>query len=113
MQVTDDKITDVAHKLWADVYEASFRGKDRGRFCITRKQLKKALLVERLHATTIERLQDEALSRGLIIIDLDDLFPCIEVDVVRRYRRPPTETFAKFFDDDDTPVSKEESDDDE
>jgi hypothetical protein len=90
-------IEKVAQILWAEVYEASFRGKERGRFCLTREQLRKALRVERLHATTVERLQDIALEKGLVVIDLDDLFPCVEVDVLRRYRRPPSEVFARFF----------------
>jgi len=92
-----DWIEKVAQILWAQVYEASFRGKKRGRFCLTREQMRKALRVERLHSTTIERLQDVALSKGLVIIDLDDLFPCVEVDVLRRYRRPPGDIFDQFF----------------
>ena len=95
--VTEEKIREVAHKLWRDIYEEAFRGKERGRFCLTREQMRIALDTERLHATTIERLQDEALSLGLVIIDLDDLFPCIEVNVVRKYRRPPADVFRKFF----------------
>ena len=92
-----DRIEKVAHILWAQVYEASFRGKKRGRFCLTREQMRKALQVERLHSTTTERLQDVALAKGLVIIDLDDLFPCVEVDVLRRYRRPPSDIFDQFF----------------
>lgn len=99
--ISDEKLNHVARVLWADVYEEAFRGKDRGRFALRRDQLREALGVERLHASTIRRLQDVALKKGLAIIDLDDLFPCIEVNVLRRYRRPPSEIFAKFFDDDD------------
>lgn len=95
--VTDEKIREVARKLWRELYEEPFRGKDRGRFCLTREQLRTALDTSRLHASTIERLQDEALTLGLIIIDLDDVFPCIEVRVARRYRRPPADVFRKFF----------------
>jgi hypothetical protein len=95
--VSDDKIREVAAKLWADVYEDEFRGKDRGRFCLSREQMKAALCTDRLHASTIERLQDQALSLGLIIIDLDDLFPCLEAKIVRKYRRPPTDVFLKHF----------------
>lgn len=98
--VTDETIKRVARKLWADIYEHDFRGKSRGRFAIRRGQLRQALGVDRLHASTIRRLQDAALKNGLAIIDLDDLFPCIEVDVLRRYRRPPSEVFDKFFGDD-------------
>ncbi len=95
--VTSERLGKVVHMLWAEVYEEKFRGKDRGRFVLTREQVKAALGVERLHATTIEALQDAALKRGLVIVDLDDLFPCIETGVIRKYRRPPTEVFDRFL----------------
>jgi hypothetical protein len=95
--VTDEKIQEVAHKLWMNVYEDEFRGKERGRFCLTRRQLMDALDTTRLHASTIQRLQDEALRVGLIVVDLDDLFPCVEVKVLRKYRRPPAEVFLRHF----------------
>lgn len=95
--VTQERLDKVAHLLWAEVYEEKFRGKDRGRFVLTREQLKAALGVERLHATTIAALQDAALRLGLVIIDLDDVFPCIENKVVRKYRRPPNELFERLL----------------
>lgn len=109
--VSDEKIREVAGKLWRDMYEESFRGKDRGRFCLTREQLKSALCTNRLHSTTIGRLQDEALALGLMIVDLDDLFPCVEVKIIRKYRRPPSDVFRKHFplpDDDDVSESDED-----
>jgi hypothetical protein len=111
--VTDAKIAEVASKLWLDVYEAAFRGKDRGRFCLTREQLKHALGTDRLHASTIERLQDEARSKGLVIIDLDDIFPCVEVRVVRKYRRPPTTFFNEIFPEEEEEGDPEEEEEDD
>jgi len=93
----EERISDVARILYYDIYEASFRGKKRGRFCLTRGQLREALGVRRLHASTIAKLQDAALDLGLVVIDLDDLFPCIETSVLRRLRRPPASTFEEFF----------------
>lgn len=110
--VTDAKIREVAVKLWTDIYEEEFRGKDRGRFCLTREQMRQALDTDRLHASTIQKLQDEALSLGLVIIDLDDLFPCVEVRIVRRYRRPPQEVFRRHFPEPEANEA-EEGDDDE
>ncbi len=110
--VSDEKIREVAHKLWTDVYEESFRGKDRGRFCLTRAQLKAALCTNRLHATTIERLQDQALALGLVVIDLDDFFPCVEVRVMRKYRRPPSDIFLKHFPPPEDDVASEDDEDD-
>ena len=107
------RLAEVVETLWSEVYEASFRGKERGRFCLTRGQLKRALRVERLHASTIQRLQDIALARGLIIIDLDDLFPCVEVEIMRRYRRPPTEVFTRFFPEEDGSEPDEADDEEE
>ncbi len=97
MTVTDDHIRQVAHLLFADLYEREFRGKSRGRFAITRAQIKQALAVEKLHASTIERLQDEALDLGLVIVDLDDVFACVEIGVLRKYRRPPRTIFEDLF----------------
>lgn len=104
--ITDEKIDEVADRLWREVYERPFRGKDRGRFAVTRDQLKQALDVERLHDSTVKKLQDVALKKGLIIIDLDDLFPCIETKVVRQYRRPPKALWEDLF----GPTSSEEDD---
>jgi len=99
--VSDVKIDEVAEKLWREVYEHPFRGKDRGRFAVTRDQMRQALDVERLHESTIERLQERALEKGLVIINLDDLFPCIETKVLRKYRRPPKAIFDAIFGDPD------------
>jgi hypothetical protein len=109
--VTDDKIREVAKKLWK-LYEESFRGKDRGRFCLTREQLKRALDTKSLHASTIERLRDEAQILGLIVLDLDDRFPCVEERVVRRYRRPPSEVFGRYFPEPEDEDASEMDDDD-
>ena len=95
--VTEEKLGDVVAKLYRDIYEAEFRGKNRGRFAITRAQMKQALDVDKLHAKTIARLQDKALEHGLVVIDLDDLFPCVETGVVRQYRRPPKAVFNAVF----------------
>jgi hypothetical protein len=114
-QVTDEKIRDVTKKLWREVYEHPFRGKKRGRFAITRDQMRLALGVKKLHGSTIQRVQDEALDLGLIIVDLDDLFPCIEIKVVRKYRRPSKAVFEEIFeisideDDDEATNDEEES----
>jgi hypothetical protein len=112
--VTDERIAEVAIKLYRDMYETAFRGKERGRFCLTRRQLKEALQTDRLHPSTIMRLQDEAMRIGLIIIDDDDLFPCIERRVARHYRRPPRDVFRTIFpaEDDTATANGNEEDDD-
>lgn len=96
--VSAERVKEVVQLLWKGVYEAPFRGKARGRFAITREQLRVALNVERLHTSTVRALQDQALRKGLVIIDLDDLFACIETDVVRGYRRPPSDIFTRLCD---------------
>lgn len=112
MTVSDEKIQKVATILWSDIYEAEFRGKTRGRFGLTREQLRLCLGVERLHASTIVKLQDAALALGLVIIDLDDFFPCVEVRIIRRYRRPPMEIFRIHFPEEVT-SNDDETDDEE
>ncbi|WP_366655354.1 hypothetical protein [Fodinicurvata sp. EGI_FJ10296] len=94
---TDLTIRKVARSLKINIYNEEFRGKKRGRFCLTRRQLKTALGVERLRSETIQKLQDEALEMGLVIIDLDETFPCVEKDIVEKYRRPPAEVFSEYF----------------
>jgi len=111
--VTDEKIEKVADLLWREVYERPFRGKERGRFAVTREQLRRALGVERLHDSTVKNLQEEALKLGLIIIDLDNLFPCIEVKVVRQYRRPPKSVFNEIFGINEDCVEETDQDDSE
>jgi len=96
-QVTDDAIRNLVEKLWGEVYELPFRGKKRGRFTFTRDQMKLALGTQKLHDTAILRVQDEALDRGLVITDLDDVFGCIETDVVRKYRQLPRALFEDVF----------------
>ena len=93
------RVESVAETLYRNVYEAKFRGKSRGRFCLTRDQMRAALGVERLHSSTIKKLQEEALEWGLVVIDLDDVFPCIETQVLRRLRRPPRRLFRSWFPD--------------
>jgi hypothetical protein len=110
MTVTDDYIRKVAHLLYSDLYEREFRGKSRGRFAITRAQIKQALGVEKLHASTIERLQDEALALGLVIVDLDDVFACVEIGVLRKYRRPPRAIFEELFEPADPNIGRIERD---
>ncbi len=113
MQESKDVLEVVAEKLWAEVYEREFRGKPRGRFSITREQLKQALGVKRLHASTVDKLQERALEKGLVIIDLDDIFPCIEVSVLRKYRRPPRIIFDDIFGHQEEGIAKEFDDDDD
>jgi hypothetical protein len=87
----------VANILWGDIYEARFGHKHRGAFCLTRDQLKSMLGTRRLHATTIRRFQATALEYGLVVVDQDDVFPCIEVRTLRPLRRPPNVLLRGFL----------------
>jgi len=109
--MSDERIKEVARRLWIDVYEDEFRGKLRGKFIITRDQLKEALGVSRLHKVTIIKLQDYALEKGLVIIDLDDVFPCIELKVVRKYRKVTSSVFEEHLSHFD--IEPEEKEDEE
>ena len=94
---SDEDLAAIALKLKKRIYETPFRGKDRGRFALTRGQMRQALGVARLHASSISRLQDKCLENGIVLIDLDDLFPCIATNVIRKYRRPPKAIFGVEF----------------
>jgi hypothetical protein len=117
MAVSRERIRQVAQKLNRKLYERPFRGKARGRFQIARDDLKQALDVERLHAGTVRQLQDYALSDGLVIIDLDETFICIEKDVVLKYRRATRTVVDELFpheeaDDDTADEGLEDAEDD-
>lgn len=103
--ITEDTIQSVAKTLYVDLYEKEYGRSARGRYVLTREQLRRLLGLERLHESTIERLISEAQALGLVIINLDTHFMCIESNVLASWRRVPNsliEALAlKLHDNDD------------
>jgi hypothetical protein len=111
-------VTDVASVLYADAYEASYGGKERGRFLVSRDDLKKLLGVTRLHHLKIQELTDACLALGLVVIDMDDVFAFAELQFVNKWRKLPSRLVSEYADeltidgieDDDSSDSNEEND---
>jgi len=114
------RIKAVAEKLYVEIYEEEFGGKDRGRFIIDREQLKRLLGVKRLHDSTLLKLTDACLEEKLVLIDMDDKIGFAEATYVEKWRKLPErlakdhslELDAEFDDDDDDDEEFEDADDD-
>ena len=90
------RIETLAIKLFLDVYEAEFGGKARGRFQLTRQDLKKLLGVKRLHPSTMQKLVDACLMSGLVVIDMDDTIAFAEERYVSKWRRVPSRLIEDY-----------------
>ena len=98
---------DVAQQL-SEIYESEFGGKDRGRFKISRSNLRRLAGRKRLEDTTVSRIADAALDIGYIVIDLEDYFSVIEEAVMLSYRLVPKSVLLLFLQDDAAPASDDE-----
>lgn len=103
----DQRITALAQKLYLEIYEAEFGGKARGRFQLTRQDLKKLLGIKRLHASTMQSLIDACLKTGLVVIDMDDTIAFAEEAYVSKWRRIP----SRLIDDYTAELDFDESED--
>jgi hypothetical protein len=105
MLVSKKHIIEVARRLKVNAYESSYAGKDRGRFIVSREDLKRLLGVHRLHPFAVQRLIDACLAEGLIVIDMDDSFAFAETIFIEKWRKLPsrfvTEYVNEMFPDDD------------
>jgi hypothetical protein len=89
MATSTKRIDDAALRLWEEIYEDEFGGKSRGKFLISRDDLKQLLGVRRLHSSTVRNLADACLNRGLVVIDLDGYFAMVELIFIEKWRRVP------------------------
>jgi hypothetical protein len=89
MATSIDRINEVAQCLWGEIYEEEFGGKPRGKFLLTREDLKSLLGVQRLHFSTVRQLTDACLKLGLVVIDLDSYFAMVELRFLEKWRRVP------------------------
>ncbi len=95
--VTDEHLADVATTLWLRLYESPFRGKKRGAFALSRKQLLTALKAKRLDPDLFDRFHNTCLVNGLYIANLDGQFPCVGLDEIAGLRKVPNDTFDALF----------------
>jgi len=87
---------EVAEQL-SSIYESEFGGKDRGRFKISRSNLRRLAGRKRLEDTTVNKIADAALELGYIVIDLGDYFSVIEEAVMLNYRPVPKSVLSPFL----------------
>ncbi len=87
---------DVVQQL-AEIYESEFGGKDRGRYKISRSNLRRLAGRKRLEDTTVKRIADAALEIGYIVIDLGDYFSVVEEAVLLNYRPVPKSVLSPFL----------------
>jgi hypothetical protein len=72
------------------IYESDFGGKDRGRFQMSRQQLRELSGRGRLEDSTLDEIVNQAYELGFVVTDLGDDFSVVEVNVMRSYRKVPT-----------------------
>lgn len=93
---TRDDLQEVVN-IFKTLYEAEYRGKPKGRFTLTRSQLRQILAVPILRQEHLTELTDELLKHNFALMDMDDLFAVVELDKLRRARRPTKELLQKLI----------------
>jgi hypothetical protein len=93
------------------IYEETFGGKDRGRYKITRPNLRKLCGLSRLEETTIKRIVDAALEEGFVLIEVGDYFCMVEESVMLNYRPVPKNVGRKYLPNESS--SRSDADDDD
>jgi len=105
--ITNERIKCVAEKLYLSAYEASFGGKNRGRFLITRTDLRTLLGVSKLTLECINNLSEECLSEGIVLIDLEDSFGIIESSMIFNWRKIPNRIVEEYKDEIDSELDED------
>lgn len=94
--MTNERIEKVASALYIKAYESEFGGKNRGRFLVSREDIKTLIGAKRLHSSTVQRMIDACLELGLVVIDMDDSFAFAEKAYVDKFRKLPTRLVTEF-----------------
>jgi len=106
--VTNERIVLVADKLYISAYEARFGGKKRGRFLITRSDLRELLGVSKLTTDTIDKLAEEFLSTDLALIDMEDCFGVMETSMILNWRKIPSRLVEEYKNEIDSELIEDE-----
>ena len=83
-------------KILKALYDRPFGGKDRGRYKISRRRLRRLSGRKRLEDTILQRIIDEAYEQGLIMMDLGDDFAVVEESVMQNYRTVPLPVLSQY-----------------
>jgi hypothetical protein len=84
-------------KSIAKIYEEAFGGKDRGRYKISRRNLRLLSGRKRLEDTTTAKIMDTLYNLGFIMVDLGDDFAVVEEGVMLNYRPVPKAVLFKYL----------------
>lgn len=90
-----------AVKALRDLYDLPFGGKRRGRLVLTREQVGQMLAVKKVHESTVDELQTDALEEeNLVVAELaDQLYGVIDAAVAARWRRVPKKNLSDVLGD--------------
>jgi len=106
--VTNKRILLVSLKLSVSAYETKFGGKKRGRFLITRSDLRELLGVSKLTTDTIDKLAEECLSIDLALIDMEDCFAVMETNMILNWRKITSRLVEEFRNEIDSELTEDE-----
>ncbi len=112
--------------MLSDIYETAFGGKERGRYRISRSNLKQLSDRRVLRQSFVDELKEEIWEYELVVVELEDGFALIDMNLLDGYRYVPraviqeaAEAFDEEYgedegeDEDDEEEDYEEEDDDE
>ncbi len=85
------KNTDEAAALIVKLYKKTFEGKRNGPYKITRDQLRRLAGRKNLQNTIVYEISAIISDDGLFLIDNDDEFYIVHIDVLDQYRNVPDE----------------------
>ena len=110
-----ERLNEIVHTLYYEIYETCFGGRDRGAFRITRRQLADRLGRPDLDPIVLQSLKAAAAETGLMMVDVGNGFACIELRAVDALRRVPNSVLREAFvpADDDLDARDEDQDDED
>lgn len=88
-------------QILGEIYELKFGGKRRGKYRITRVDLRKLAGRKKLHATIVEEIKDLMLESGYLMGEVADYFVLIDVRVIEGYRKLPRAILKPYWEEDE------------
>ncbi|GHU18115.1 hypothetical protein FACS189475_03060 [Betaproteobacteria bacterium] len=84
-------------ELLSKIYEYEFGGKEKGRYKISRSNLRRLACRKRLEDATINKITDAVFELGYIMIDLGDYFAVVKESVMLNYRPVPKSVLLRHL----------------
>src|SRR5262245_54249883 len=92
-----NKPPEIIAKSLSQIYQETFGGKDRGRYKISRRNLRLLSGRKRLEDTTTAKIMESLYNLGFIMVDLGDDFAVVEEGVMLNYRPVPRAVLSKYL----------------